>query len=102
MVIDLNSSSSQHALSARGKVSTQRSSSAVSVTDTPASTAKPDIVQLSDTAKALKVADARIAATPDVNAERVAQLRASIEEGSYQVNAERIAQKMIDMESLLG
>ena len=103
MVIDLNSSSSHQALSAREKVSTQRSNGgAAPVTNAPAKQAPKYTVELSDTAKALKAADATIANTPDVNSDRVAQIKAAIEDGSYSVNSGRVAEKILSFESLLG
>ena len=63
MVIDLNSSSAQQALTAREKVSTQRSNGAAPATSTPIAPVQKDTVELSDTARALKAADAQIANT---------------------------------------
>lgn len=102
MAIDLNSSFSQQAMSAREKVSTQRNNGgAASVTNTPARQIQKDTVELSDTVKVMQAADAKIANTPDINSERVASLKAAIDSGSYKVDAERVAEKMIDFDSLL-
>lgn len=103
MVIDLTSSSSQQAMHAREKVSAQRTNSgaAAPASPTPAKPVSRDTVELSDTAKVLKNADAKLANTPEVNAERVAELKAAIDNGSYQIDARRVAEKMTGLESLL-
>ena len=102
MVIDLNSSSAQQALTAREKVSTQRSNGAAPATSTPIAPVQKDTVELSDTARALKAAAAQIANTPDVDSEKVARIKAAIDNGSYTIDAERVAGKMIDFESQMG
>jgi len=102
MAIDLNSSFSQQAMSAREKVSTQRNNGgATSVTNAPAKSIPKDTVELSDTVKVMQAADAKIANTPDINSERVASLKAAIDSGNYKVDAERVAGKMIDFDTLL-
>jgi negative regulator of flagellin synthesis FlgM len=102
MVIDLNSSSAQQALTAREKVSTQRSNGAAPATSTPVTPVRQDTVELSDTARALKAADAQIANTPDVDSDKVARIKAAIDDGSYSIDAERVAEKMINFESMMS
>lgn len=102
MAIDLNSSFSQQAMSAREKVSTQRNNGgAAASTNAPAKSISKDTVELSDTVKVMQAADAKIANTPDINSERVASLKAAIDSGNYKVDAERVAGKMIDFDALL-
>ncbi|WP_372738826.1 flagellar biosynthesis anti-sigma factor FlgM [Neptunomonas sp.] len=102
MAINLNSSFSQQALSAREKISTQRNDEgAASVSNAAAKPVSKDTVELSDTVKVMQAADAKIANTPDINSERVASLKAAIDSGSYKVDAERVAQKMIDLDAML-
>ena len=102
MAIDLNSSFSQQAMSAREKVSTQRNNGgAAPTTNAPAKTIQKDTVELSDTVKVMQAADAKIANTPDINSERVASLKAAIDSGSYKVDAESIAGKMMDFDAML-
>jgi len=99
MVIDLTSASSQSMT--RGKVSTQRTAEA----DSSATVAKPngtkDTFELSTTAQALKKADAIIAATPDVNSEKVASIKAAIADGSYNIDYQNTAEKMLNLDALL-
>lgn len=62
---------------------------------------KTDTVVISDTAKRIQEAQAQIQAIPDVRADKVAELRARIENGSYEIKPDKIADKMI-RESLLN
>lgn len=55
-------------------------------------------VSLSDTALVLGKIEADVKALPDVDAEKVAQIRQQIESGSYSVNSENLAQKMLNLE----
>ncbi|BFM11814.1 flagellar biosynthesis anti-sigma factor FlgM [Simiduia litorea] len=61
---------------------------------------KLDSVQLSDQAQSLKRLEDNIASAPAVNDDKVATLRAAIADGSYQINAERIAEKMLTSEGI--
>ena len=61
---------------------------------------KLDSVQLSDQAKSLNKLEDNIASAPSVNDEKVAALRAAIADGSYQINAESIAEKMLSSEGI--
>ncbi|MDN3639967.1 flagellar biosynthesis anti-sigma factor FlgM [Simiduia curdlanivorans] len=65
-------------------------------TDAP----KLDSVQLSDQAHSLKRLEDNIAAAPAVNEDKVAALRAAIADGSYQINANSIAEKMLASEGI--
>ena len=62
---------------------------------------KTDTVVISDTAKRIQEAQSKIQAIPDVRAEKVAELKARIENGTYEINPDKIAAKMI-RESLLN
>ncbi|BBB28638.1 flagellar biosynthesis anti-sigma factor FlgM [Neptunomonas japonica] len=102
MAIDLNSSLSQQAMTAREKVSTQKSNgSAAPVTHTSAKAIQKDTVELSDTVKVMQAADAKIANTPDVDSERVASIKAAIDSGSYKIDAQQVAEKMIDFDAMM-
>ena len=61
---------------------------------------KTDTVVISDAAKRIQEAQKQIQAIPDVRAEKVAEIRNQIENGTYQINADQIAGKMIK-ESLM-
>jgi negative regulator of flagellin synthesis FlgM len=60
-----------------------------------------DEVVLSPEAKQIQQAKELIASLPDIREEKVAEIRARIEAGEYQIDGEKIAEKMIE-ESLLN
>jgi negative regulator of flagellin synthesis FlgM len=55
-------------------------------------------VQLTDTATNLKQVEARIAELPDVDRARVDAVRQRVESGAYQVNAGRLADRLLAFE----
>ena len=57
--------------------------------------AKTDTVVISDAAKRIQEVRSQLDAVPDVDEEKVAQLRKEIEAGTYQRSADEIAGKMI-------
>ena len=57
-----------------------------------------DQVSLTPTALRLHGAEQRLANQPVVDEARVEAIRQAIAEGSYQVNAERVAEKLLDLE----
>ncbi len=68
--------------------------------DVAGSVAKGDHVALSTKAQELQSAREAIQKMDDVDHEKVARIKAQIEAGTYQVDAEKVAGKMIE-ESLL-
>lgn len=61
-----------------------------------------DSVALTGTASLLRNAASKLHGVPVVNGQRVEQLRNAIANGSYQVDAQRVADKLIGMEKTLG
>lgn len=57
--------------------------------------AKTDTVVISDAAKRIQEARSQLDEVPDVNEEKVARLRNEIENGTYEINADKIAGKML-------
>lgn len=57
--------------------------------------ARGETVRLSDAAKTLRSMERKLADTPDVDSERVEQLKSEIENGTYQINSKRVAEKMM-------
>lgn len=55
-------------------------------------------VRLTDTATNLKQIEARLRSSPDVDQSRVEALRSRIESGAYQVNAGRLADRLLAFE----
>jgi negative regulator of flagellin synthesis FlgM len=60
-----------------------------------------DKVELSPEAKQIQRAKELIDSLPDIREEKVAEIRARIEAGEYQIDGEKIASKMIE-EALLN
>ena len=56
---------------------------------------KADTVVLSDAAKRVQQARRQLDDIPDVREEKVLQLRSQIQNGTYEINADKIAGKMI-------
>jgi len=59
-------------------------------------------VRLTDTAASLQRLEARIASQPVVDAQRVESVKQAIADGSFQVDASRVARKMAEFEGLLA
>lgn len=61
-----------------------------------------DGVEFSDTSANLKRIEARLRQLPVVDEDRVRALREKIGSGDYQINAERLAEKLVRLEQDLG
>ena len=59
------------------------------------SATKTDTVVISDAAKRIQEISSQLDAIPDEDEEKVAQLKNEIENGTYKINADKIAGKMI-------
>lgn len=85
-----------------GGVNNPRSSSldAKNSTVTTGADAAPaaDTFSLTDDANQLQALQQMIAGMPDVDKQRIAELRSAIENGEYQVDPQKLAQNMIDFE----
>lgn len=64
-------------------------------TKAAAKTNGADKVEISDFGRELHVAKQAVAAAPDVRADRVAELKSRIEDGTYSVSGESFADKLI-------
>jgi negative regulator of flagellin synthesis FlgM len=62
---------------------------------------KADTVVLSDMAKTVQEARTQLESIPDVREDKVAELKEQIESGTYEIDAEKIAGKML-RDSLLN
>lgn len=60
-----------------------------------------DTVSLSDNAMQLGKLDNTSIAAPVVDAKRVEQIKQAIENGSYELNAEKVADRVMQFESIL-
>lgn len=62
------------------------------------STSSGDTVELTSKAKLLERLEKSLASIPDVDASRVAEVRKQIENGEYQIDAEKIAESMLRLD----
>jgi negative regulator of flagellin synthesis FlgM len=70
-------------------------------TQRPAVTASDD-VQITGTARQLSTLEQTIRELPVVNEARVAQLRTAVDQGTYTVNPDHVADRFLQMERVLG
>ncbi|HEX7764835.1 MAG TPA: flagellar biosynthesis anti-sigma factor FlgM [Cellvibrio sp.] len=68
----------------------------------PAAQAAIDQVVLSQEAQTLGRLQSKINSAPNVNLEKVAEIRRAIAEGRFEINPERIAENMLKQNDLLG
>lgn len=65
--------------------------------------ARGENVNLSSEARNLKQLEQKLGDFPEMNDERISQIRSALEDGSYKVDAQKLAQKMLDMDkSIFG
>jgi len=67
-----------------------------------AAVASPPDVEITGTARQLATLSQVLASQPVVDEKRVAKVRASIEQGSYQVSPEKVADGLVQVERVLG
>jgi negative regulator of flagellin synthesis FlgM len=83
-------------------VDKQASGRANAQSDAQASTSNTaDRLSLTGEARQLKALETQIAAQPAVDSQRVAEIRSAIDNGTFVVNPERIADKMLSLEQAL-
>ncbi|RDE22382.1 flagellar biosynthesis anti-sigma factor FlgM [Motiliproteus coralliicola] len=106
MAIDLTGLSNVNAGSRNNKVGTNATNSrSESTGNQPAVSPQPqpETVKLSNEAQNLSKLEESVAQLPDVDETKVAQIKQAIEDGSYSIDAERIAAKLTSLEgSLFG
>lgn len=65
--------------------------------------ARGENVSLSSQAKNLKQLEQKLGDYPEMDDERISAIRSALENGTYKIDAEQLAQKMLDMdESIFG
>lgn len=103
MVIDGNNSiNSGNIGTSRGKQTVSGYSGATPADAAKADTSSKDSVSLSAQAQNLSKLEANIQTSPEVNEDRVAAIKKAIADGSYQINADSIAGKLLAQDSLFS
>lgn len=65
--------------------------------------ARGENVNLSSQAKDLKQLEQKLGNYPEMDDDRIEQIRSALEDGSYKIDAEKLAQKMLEMDkSIFG
>ncbi len=67
-----------------------------------AAAAPADSVQITDSARALAALSQAVSASPDIDAARVASVQQALDAGQYNVNPQRIADRLVQIEQDLG
>ncbi len=75
--------------------------SATKSADAGAASAGADRVSLTGEARQLQALETRIASEPVVDTQRVNAVRSAVENGTFTINPERIAEKMMSLEQAL-
>ncbi len=106
MTVDVNGIGS-------GQVNTRKSSTEQTQTPRQAQPAKPEQanaqtprgenVSLSSQAKGLKQLEQKLNSYPETDDKRIEQIKSALADGSYKIDAEKLAQKMLEMDkSIFG
>lgn len=100
MVIDFNGVNPNQQAAQRARNEAQAKDAAQTPASTsPATTNRGETVSVSNNAKSLQQLEESVKQLPDVDSEKVAKLKAAVENGSYSVNADKLAQNMLEYES---
>jgi negative regulator of flagellin synthesis FlgM len=103
MVIDTNNIGSSGSSRSRATptVTTVAPKTPTTHTEKVTTTSKDNVV-LSPEAQNLSRLQSKIKQLPDVNLERVAAIKQAIADGRFEINADRIAQNMLNQDELLN
>ncbi|MCV6612558.1 MAG: flagellar biosynthesis anti-sigma factor FlgM [Amphritea sp.] len=105
MVIDITSLTSNQATNSRAKVNEQPASESKAQTAQATNESAPaaSSVNLSDAAQAIQKGAGELASSDvPVNEQRVAELKAAIDNGTYQIDFESTARGLLQIENQLG
>ncbi|WP_439134124.1 flagellar biosynthesis anti-sigma factor FlgM [Pseudomaricurvus sp.] len=102
MVIDSNSNNILSSSgNAKGRVDGNASSKNNAAESQAQNTPKPE-VSLSSQAQQLSQLESKIQATPDVDTQRVADIKQAIADGTYEINPDRIAESMLAQDNFFS
>lgn len=106
MAIDINSINPNQPGGSRGRSveaqqPRQKIDGAASETNETSKEKRGESVSFSGKAKDFQQIEASLKELPQVDSDKVAKIRASLEDGSYNVSSENVAQKMLNMEKYI-
>ena len=102
MSIEINGLNSPRTQGSDPSQASSQAEATGSQTPQPAETSRPaDTVKLTDAAQQLNRLESQIREQPVVDAQRVDQVRQAVEDGTYQVDARGVAQKLMQFEAYL-
>lgn len=78
-----------------------KAATATRVSATAATTPVGDTVRLTDAAQDLSRLEAQVKSAPEVDSRRVEQLRLAVQNGTYKVDTDAIATKLLNFETYL-
>ncbi|MEQ5833574.1 flagellar biosynthesis anti-sigma factor FlgM [Marinobacter sp. NFXS9] len=108
MTVDFNGIGPGQVNSKTTSTNTSKANTQTPSTPTPTEQARtqgsrPDNVSLSSQARDLKKLEEQMSSYPEVDDDRIEQIKSALADGSYKVDAEKVAQKMLDMDkSIFG
>lgn len=102
MVTEVNNSTNSSAVTALSGAAAKLEKTVAPVTPPPAAAGNQDVVELTGLGSRLQELTQAVAEVPEVDKARVAQVRQALTDGSYQVEPEAVADKLLAMENLLG
>lgn len=85
--------------SSRDSAAISATSTAGTTSSTTTSTAPTDTVHLSSDSRSLAALEAKVQAAADMDEAKVARLKDAVADGSYQVDSENMADKMLSMDA---
>lgn len=101
MVTEVNNSTNSSVVTALSGAAAKLEKTIAPVTPPPAA-GNRDVVELTGLGSQLQELTQAVADVPEVDKARVAQVRQALTDGSYQVEPEAVADKLLAMENLLG
>lgn len=101
MTIDINSVGNGQIKTADNR-KMEQSESQKTTNNPEQSSPSKDSVALTDRAKDLQALQTKIAESPVVDTEKVASIKQAIAEGNYQINADKLAEKLLDLDEQIS
>lgn len=101
MAIEINNITPTKAQRSTDDTKLSQSSDQPSAQQETGKSSATDTVSLSDNAVQLGKVELSVATAPVIDTQRVEQLKQAIANGSYEVDAEKVADKLMQIESLL-